>query len=383
MIATGFLFVVSISLAYGRPEDAQFCGANANVTVVGIDGTFGCNGYANNVLVTFNVSDPSARMLTFLSFNTESCCDKVTISYMGSSLGPFSGQNNPGAFVFGGGDILVVFQSDPSTTYPGFTIQLSALPPMDALKSQQTFSKSIQTGGMTYFMLPGTTSGSTFSVSLSVSSFDGLQSPSLFMSRNRLPSLESYDYLNNTVPVGRNSVASFNLANPPPAQYWLGVFLYGNVAQVSLLANWAYNFQALINGAKVSSSVASSTVYFQLYTPKLTKNLNFQISRQVPGGFPIAYIAQGFIPTATTYQWIMDTTTRSFISLDIPSPNPTVNFNPNPGQYYVALVASNGPTDSTIYEEMEQGAKKDDVLKKLEQKLLAQTAGFILMATWA
>jgi len=340
------LLLASISTVYGRPEDTQFCGTSGNYTVLGTDGTFGCNGYGNSVYVVFNVTDPNPRMLTFLSFNTESCCDFVTILYAGNTLGPFSGTTNPGAFMFGGGDILVIFKSDPSGTYPGFSIEISSPPPMDTLKSSQPFPKTISSGGFSYFALPGTVSGLLLSVSLTINSFDGLQSPSLFMRTNALPTLEAYGYLNNSVPVsGGRYAASFNIPSPPGGTYYFGVFLYGNVAAVNLVATWTYNFPPLVNGVKNTTSVGSNALYFQLYTPKLTKSLNFQISRQVPGGFPIAYIAQGYVPNAVTHGWVMDTTVNSYISLTINSPNPTVNYNPNPGNYYVTVISSSGDVD--------------------------------------
>jgi len=395
------LLAALLQLSAARPYDAQFCGASQNYTVLGTSGVFGCQGYGNNVNVWFNASDPNPRMLTFLSFSTETCCDFLTIYYGAITYGPFSGQNNPGAFFFGGGDILVNFRSDPSNTYPGFTIQVTTTPPMDNLKSQQPFTKSINAGGMSYFALPQTFSGSSLTVSLSVTSFDGLQSPTLFMSKNRLPSLEGYDYINNTIASGSRYVASFNVNNPPAGQYWLGVFLYGNVAQINLVANWAYNFPPLLNGVKNTTSVGATGITFQLYTPKATRSLVLAISRQIPGGFPVAYVAQGYVPTASQYGWVMDTTVKSYISLTINTPNPTVNYNANPGTYFITIVASDGPTDSAVVpvepaavkaqrsietlsaEGVSKEAVLDKIAKQEEQEALALTAGFIFMAQWS
>jgi len=294
--------------------------------------------------------------------------------------------------MFGGGDILVIFKSDASGTAPGFSIQVSVPPATDILKSAQPFTKTISRGGFTYFAMSGTQSGQSLVVSLTVNSFDGLQSPTLFMSKNAFPSLESYSYMNNSSPItGGRFSAILNIQNPTNSQYWIGVFLYGNNAQITMVATWAYNFPALLNGQKNSSSVVGTGAFnFQIFTPKLTKSLNFQISRQVPGGFPIAYIAQGYLPTLSQHGWVMDTTQQSYISLTIPSPNPTVNYNPNPGVYVISIIASAGPdaeSDSTALSTVQTLSLVDAVKaadKTGEKKAtLALSAGFILMATWA
>jgi len=261
---------------------------------------------------------------------------------------------------------------------------------MDTVKSQQPFTKTISAGGFTYFLLQNTQFGAKLSVSLTINSFDGLQSPSLFMSRNALPSLEAYAYMNNSILInGGKYSASLTVQNPVNSQYWIGVFLYGNNAAINLLVNWAYNFPPLLNGVKNSSSIVGNPLNFQLYTPKLTKSLNFQISRQVPGGYPIAYIAQGYLPSATQKGWVMDTTVNSYVTLTINTPNPTVNYNPNPGLYVVSIVASAG------LDEADQAAAKPiqtlslvDGMKKAElageKKFEVEvSAGFIFLATWA
>jgi len=85
----------------------------------------------------------------------------------------------------------------------------------------------------------------------------------------------------------------------------------------------------------------------------------------------------------------MDTSTKSFDSLNINSPNPTVNFNPNPGQYYVTMLASAGPdvdpqTRVSPLTLETEGVNKQDALEKDAQfQLQAVSAGFIFMATWA
>jgi len=375
---------VLVAIAFGKPSDTQTCLVSGNYTVLGTDGIFGCSGYGNSISIIWNVTDPNPRLLTFLSFQTETCCDKVTISYGSTVLGPFSGPTNPGAFMFGGGNVIVKFVTDATNTYSGFAIQLSAAPAFDILKSGQPLQKNIQSEGFTYFGLPvGTTAfGTALSVSLSVNSFDGLQNPTLFMSTNRLPSLESYNFINDTVASGGRYVASFNIVNPGTAQYYIGVFLYGNVASLTISAVWTYNVPRLLNGVKNTTVVNTGSVIFQLYTPKLTKSLNIQISRQVPGGFPIAYIAQGYIPDSQFNQWVMDTTRQSYISLTINSPNPTVNYNANPGLYLISVISAPtaNPNDNTV-ELLTVDVDKEAAAEKKQVQFLS--AGFILMATWA
>jgi len=359
------------------PTDTLPCTSSGIYSVLGQQGIFGCNGYGNSVTIVWNVNDTSARSLTFLSMNTEACCDKVTITYGTQSFGPFSGTANPGEFIFGGGNIIVTFKTDASGTAPGFTIQLAPAPPVDQLEGGQPLYKQIRTGGFTYFQFNQIGLGSRASFGMSVSQYDGLQMPGLFISVNRLPSLESYTWYNGSNAVGQGAAASINVNTPPSGTYWIGVFLYGNSATVTMTGGWTFGYPSLSSGVKVSGSTAGIT--YQLFTPRLTRKLNYQLSRQVPGGYPIAYIGAGYLPSAQQYDYVMDTTTRSYVSLDINNPNPSVNYHAFPGTYLLTIVASSGQEEAHF----NVSALEASSGEKGESVKVLDTAGFILMATWA
>jgi len=108
---------------------------------------------------------------------------------------------------------------------------------------------------------------------------------------------------------------------------------------MSVKATWSFNINFLTNGVKVSTST-SGTDRYQVEVPVNAKKLVFQISRQVPGGFPIAYIAQGSMPSPANFQWKADTSQQSYISITINDPNPAGSSSPNPGNYIFAITAS-------------------------------------------
>ena len=68
--------------------------------------------------------------LEFLTFQTESCCDRVKV-YDGEDtsaplLGTFSGYSVPADVVSGSNYLFVTFETDTSSIRNGFTIKYSA-----------------------------------------------------------------------------------------------------------------------------------------------------------------------------------------------------------------------------------------------------------------
>jgi hypothetical protein len=253
--------------------------------------------------------------------------------------------------MFGAGTIRVTFISDPSNTRPGFTINVFPLPEIHQLQSMQPFAlNQQQQGGFVYFQLPRQTLGRLFYVDVEVFSYSGLREPGLFISVNRLPSLEHYDYTNTTVLKDTTYQALFGLQNPPNGQFVIGVFLYGTAAKLTVTASWTYNIPQLSSGVQVTNSVGSSPVYYQVLVPLNSARLTLQISRQVPGGYPTVYIAQGTVPSPNNYQWIMATSDQqSYISLPINNPNPIGNTSPNPGNYIISLYSRDGNNAGFIF----------------------------------
>jgi len=300
---------------------------------------FGCAGYGNSVSVTWDLNASDPRILTFTSFSTEGNYDKVTLTQGSIQYGPFSGMNNPGTFDFIGGLITVSFTSDPSNVYPGFIIDMSPMPDVTQLKSAQPLSiEPKQDGGFVYFALGSESSGSNFYVDTLIHAYEGLQPPNMFISVNHLPTLEDYDFTNSTVEYDDGYQAFFQTSSPRDGTWYIGLFLYGTSTDIDILAQWTYGLQFLMSGEKVTNSTSpGSPILYQVLVPSEINQMVWQISRQLPGGYPIAYISQGSVPSPSSYTWMMDTSQQSYIKLVIPNPNPYNNPAPNPGNYIVAV----------------------------------------------
>ncbi|KJE95547.1 hypothetical protein CAOG_005992 [Capsaspora owczarzaki ATCC 30864] len=313
-----------------------------NGTVLSI----GCAG--NSVTMTWTVSTTVPLLLTFQSFQTEAGYDKVLVTASGTVYGPFSGATIPSPMITGVGNVVIQFTSDASNTYAGFTLNIATGPVVNTLvSSQPTVLTKTQQGGFVYFGLYNYLLGGSADFSVTIYSYSGLQAPGVFIARNRIPQLESYDFTNNTVQSGSDYTFRLTIPNPTDGSYYVGVFLYGTSSSLSVTGTWKFNITALGNGIKVTNTAGASPVYYQLTVPVSTASLQFQISRQVPGGYPIAVISQGTAPNANSFDYKMDTTQQSYQSLVIPSPNPSSNRNANPGNYIIAIYSAT--TDSAGY----------------------------------
>ena len=97
----------------------------------------GLGNYATGLDVTETICSGSADcvQLSFTSFGTESCCDRLIIydgnSAAGSVLGTYAGTTNPGAITTtgaSGGCITLFFHSDGSIDGTGFSADISCVP---------------------------------------------------------------------------------------------------------------------------------------------------------------------------------------------------------------------------------------------------------------
>jgi len=364
MVSARVLFTFVVVCVLGARAQMSSC-ASSQTYVISIDtSVFGCSGYANSVSVVWQLNATDPRVLTFTAMNTENNYDKVTLTQGSLQYGPFSGTINPGSFDFLGGLITVSFNSDGSNTDPGFTISMMPTPDVTVLQSAQPLTmQPKQDGGFVYFALVGESSGANFYVDTLIHAYEGLQPPAMFISVNRFPTLESYDFTNSTVEFGDGYQAFFQTDSPRDGTWYIGLFLYGTSTDIDILAQWSYGLPFLTSGQKVTNSTApGNPMLYQVLVPDETTQLVWQISRQLPGGYPIAYIAQGTVASASNYGWVMDTTQQSYIKLIIQNPNPYNNPSANPGNYIIA-----------IYEK--QTLEKENIKTESFEPL---TSGFIL-----
>jgi len=100
------------------------CSASAHNSLTTSTGDFGCDGYSNNVDITWSISSFASIYLYFPRFDTESNFDFVSV-YDGTSssatrLGRWSG-THAGTATSSGTNLFVEFTSDSSVTRTGFT----------------------------------------------------------------------------------------------------------------------------------------------------------------------------------------------------------------------------------------------------------------------
>ena len=118
------------------------------------------NPYNNNADCEWTATSmESSRMcVKFNSFNTESCCDKVTVRQSGSSssgiklLDAHSGSSNLGTVVSMASAVNVRFTSDTSVTRSGFTATIAAACPAGKYGASGCYSCAACIAGL-FFML--------------------------------------------------------------------------------------------------------------------------------------------------------------------------------------------------------------------------------------
>jgi len=338
------LIVAFVAVATIRGSEAApgNCAASATQTINDTSGTYGCAGSKTGVTMDWVFTADVGRIISY----TQSGYADMTITVFGPT-GTFFGPaacctKNTWFFPKGQEMRLRWFAGGYSNPSYGLIITLAPAPEVNTLVSSQqlTLTKE-QPGGFVYFMLPPQSQGRQYALDVQVYSYKGLREPSVYVCRNKMPTLESFDYTNTTVSVaGREQFLLF-VEDPPAALWTVGVFLYGQAASMSVRASWIFSMEHLQSGVQVSSAATSTTLYYQVIIPMNTPKLTFQISRQAPGGNVIGYIAQGTLASATNYQWIADTSKQSYISITIPNPNPTGSQSPNPGNYIFAITPDN------------------------------------------
>jgi len=109
------------------------CFSNNNYNLTGTDGNVGCNGYANNVAVSWAITVASGSLvgLEFITFQTESNYDFVKV-YDGSStssplLASLSGSSLPSPIRSTSNHLYIRFTSDASVTFNGFTANYNTI----------------------------------------------------------------------------------------------------------------------------------------------------------------------------------------------------------------------------------------------------------------
>jgi hypothetical protein len=133
---TGTGWAATISCVTAPPTSTTY--NNPGGTITTCSGTFYDTGglgsdYTNNqnITTTFCSGTSDCIQLAFSSFNTESCCDNITI-YDGPSaasplIGSYAGTTSPGTITASTGCLTIVFTSDGSVTAAGWAATISCV----------------------------------------------------------------------------------------------------------------------------------------------------------------------------------------------------------------------------------------------------------------
>jgi len=178
------------------------------------------------------------------------------------------------------------------------------------------------TGGFEYLVAPYNTAGTSFNIRADIFSYQGIQPPGLFVSRNTLPVLERFDFKNESIGEGGNRwFAEITLTNPAEGWYGIGVFLYGTSTSVIVTSNWAYNLPAIRNGDAYNNTIRGNAYYMVSDIPRLAQFLA-QVSRAAPGGVPMVYFSSTGLASPLSYDFLLDTTQTTYVSHSVTNPPP-------------------------------------------------------------
>ncbi|HIA37022.1 MAG TPA: hypothetical protein EYN89_09925, partial [Flavobacteriales bacterium] len=131
--------IILLSLLTFKFENtsAQYCSGTSNLTTASgsFDDGSGINDYNNSTDCSWLIQPTGAAAITlsFSAFDTELNYDYVTV-YDGTTtsanvLGTFSGNSIPGSVTSTGGDMLVRFTSDATTTAAGWSASYTSTTP--------------------------------------------------------------------------------------------------------------------------------------------------------------------------------------------------------------------------------------------------------------
>ena len=134
----GFEFDINCTPTPGPPPPEVISNTTetrCSGTIFDTGGSSGDYGNSETITYTIEPSTPGEFVeLVFTSFETEACCDNLTIhngpSAASPILGTFAGTTSPGTITSGapGGELTLVFTSDGSVTDPGFEFDINCTP---------------------------------------------------------------------------------------------------------------------------------------------------------------------------------------------------------------------------------------------------------------
>jgi len=208
----------------------------------------------------------------------------------------------------------------------------------------QTYYISNKThGGFIYFSLGQLVSGASQSYLVIVANYRGLKPPSFFVGVNRYPTLESYDYSNNTVQDGVDTVWRWTQQNPIDSMPVIGMFVYGTFSTVFVRPHWKFNYEVIPFGDTVTKSFSHFQVFCgQFQVSESVFSYTLQVSREEPGGYPIFYVGKGYTPSSSKNEYALDTSKDSFQELTVKKPNDPSYVGPNPGLWIVCTNSFSG-----------------------------------------
>jgi hypothetical protein len=178
------------------------------------------------------------------------------------------------------------------------------------------------TGGFEYLMTPFNSAGISLTIRADIYSYQGIQPPALFVSRNALPVLERFDFKNESSSAGSSRwFSDITINTPGEGWYGLGVFLYGTSTNLVITANWVYNLPLLNNNEAFNATIRGNAYYMVQDIPRASELL-VQVSRAAPGGIPMVYFSSAGFASPLNFDFLLDTTQTTYVTRKVDDPAP-------------------------------------------------------------
>lgn len=330
------LVFAALLLAAAQGQTCGSSSAGVSVDARSASGSYSCT-TRTSYDVRLNVTTLPDRTLYFSTFSTTAQClfslqveDSNGISNVHRILAPFV-LPSP---ITNAKSVLITWANSQYYTCGSFILSWRSNLPL--LRINEPLSIRPQNnGGFEYLALPFNFGGASLVIRAQVNSYQGIQPPSIFLSRGGLPVLETYYLKNDTVDVGFGRYQAELHLRPDDNWYGIGIFLYGTSTEVVVSAEWNYNLQSLTNGLAYNTTLRGTGAYI---IRDITPGRPFlaQLSRAAPGGYPIAYFSSAGVPSPLQYEFVLDTTKTSYVSQTIA----------NPARQYLITVTTSGQTDT-------------------------------------
>jgi len=313
------LIFFSIFFTFSFTQPIQ-CNGNPSNTIP-ISGSFGCSPLNTWAAVTSVFKGPPGYVCSFkpvyFSIGASSSRASVEVKNKNKTVTIFNNQYLNGNFLgslFNLQDAEIIFQViNGNGAY--FTFFSSCVIPssfiivpsgQDVSISNRSMKNSVLSFGLNTYIH---TYGESYIVHVQARS-NAMKAPSFFIGEGFVPTIERYSYTNATVSTGGQAEFYYTLKSPKGVPFYVTMFTFGNAWSINVNLKWKYSIPVIESGktyqnlTRKGNSFAMETAFCrQAIVPtnrSKVYSVNFEMSRDAPGGIVDFYLSPGFIPDYTT-----------------------------------------------------------------------------------